>query len=191
MGRPSKLTTEQWEELGNRLLGGETAYSLSKEYGVSNASISERFSERNRNIRTIAESVIETNRVVASLPKQEQAAVNRLITETEAIGANAVSAVLSASEAAKLLNAGALAQLRGIILTRPLTDDDREAMKDAAGMLKMGNEAMAPVNSMMNLTKDRVARQLDAAEVVEAEDINVREMPMIDAAKAYQDFVSG
>ena len=46
MARPSKLTDKQWEEIKSRMLHGEKAADLSREYKVSKASISERVSER-------------------------------------------------------------------------------------------------------------------------------------------------
>lgn len=47
MGRSSKLNKKQWEEIRKRLLSGEKASALAKEYGVSNSNISSRFSEKN------------------------------------------------------------------------------------------------------------------------------------------------
>lgn len=48
MGRPSKLTEDKWTELGKRLAFGEKAADLSREYGVSTAAISKRFSSKNK-----------------------------------------------------------------------------------------------------------------------------------------------
>ena len=191
MGRPSKLTETQWKELGSRLLGGEKAASLAREYGVPRSAISERFSERNRTVRELATQVVEVNRAITARPVEEQKAIHQLVEDMETISRNYTSQAVAQSEAGRLLSTGALAQLKGIILTRPLTDEDRDGIKDAVGMIRAANEAAVPTRDMLTMNKDRMVRELEKADVVEMEPANVRELPMLDAAKAYQDFVSG
>jgi hypothetical protein len=43
----------------------------------------------------------------------------------------------------------------------------------------------------VNGNKERLTKTLQEAEVIENEPGNIREMPVLDAAKAYSDFVSG
>lgn len=191
MGRPSKLTDDQWKELGARLLGGAKAADLAREYGVPRSAISERFSERNRTVRELATQVVEVNRAIAARPQIEQDAIHQLAHDMETISRNYASQTVAQSEAGKLLSAGALAQLKGIILTRPLTEEDRDGIKDAVGMIRAANEAAVPTRDMLTMNKDRMVRELEKADVIEAETVDVKSMPVLEAAKAYQDFVSG
>lgn len=48
MGRPSKLSDAQWEELGAKMASGAKPADLSREYGVSTASISKRMSGQHK-----------------------------------------------------------------------------------------------------------------------------------------------
>lgn len=64
MGRPSKLTEAQWQEITARLSKGEKASDLAREFKVSKASVSVRVSKLAKNRKEIVESV--ANQLVSS-----------------------------------------------------------------------------------------------------------------------------
>src|SRR5882724_2259578 len=74
MGRPSKLTERQWEEVGKRLLGGEKPAALAREFKVSKATLSERFSKRTETVKSVANQIVETRDALDALGLSEQLA---------------------------------------------------------------------------------------------------------------------
>jgi len=53
-GRPSKLSTEQWDAVCHRLANGESTSSLARGLGLAKSTISERLSARVRTIKLLA-----------------------------------------------------------------------------------------------------------------------------------------
>ncbi|MGK5004563.1 helix-turn-helix domain-containing protein [Janthinobacterium sp. LB2P70] len=54
MGRKSALTEKQWAAVGQRLLKGEAARALAREFGVSEAAIRKRFGAQTKQIKDVA-----------------------------------------------------------------------------------------------------------------------------------------
>jgi hypothetical protein len=133
MGRPSKLTPTQWEEVGRRLANGEKAAVLAREFGVSSPTISERFSEFPK------AKVRELGAALAELPVQAQAAAVSLADELRMIGGNLAAAARNGSATAALLS--------GIAHTAALKVDKEDPMKSqgplqaVAALTKLTNES--------------------------------------------------
>jgi hypothetical protein len=85
MARPSKLTDAQWEKIGKRLLAGESASSLAREFGVSKASVSARFSERVKNVKDAANQIVAAEAALSKLNVSEQLAARSLADDLKAI----------------------------------------------------------------------------------------------------------
>ena len=85
MARPSKLTDVQWEKIGSRLLAGESAASLSREFKVSKAVISERFSKRKEAVKATANLIIEADNALSLLNINEQKAAFSFANELKLI----------------------------------------------------------------------------------------------------------
>lgn len=153
MGRTSKLTDEQWKTLGARLLAGEKAAALSREYGVSNASISERFSERNRKVRIAAEKIVDAERTVIALPIPEQKAARSLATSLISISENVSSAAEYGSATSRHL--ARVAMKAALKITDVPTDDESlTELKGVAYMQRVANDAGALANTLLAITKD-------------------------------------
>jgi hypothetical protein len=102
-GRPSKLTDRQWGEIGRRLAQGESAASLSREFKVGTARISERFSGKTKRIKDLANKIVSLDQEVDSLPISERSSVITLSDSLKGIATGLASAGASgASAAAKL-----------------------------------------------------------------------------------------
>jgi hypothetical protein len=78
MGRASKLSQRQWDDIGHRILIGESAAGLAREFGVSKAIVSARFAERNRPIRQVAQMLLDADGALRALSPAEQLAALRL-----------------------------------------------------------------------------------------------------------------
>jgi len=189
MGRPSKLTEAQWAEIGEKLLTGISIRDLAAEYGVGKSAISERFTGRNRTIRTAAEKLVAVETQIRALTIPEQHAVRGHAARLMAISNHMASAVEYGAATSHRLAALAHSKVQEVDDSRPLDDESREALKDVAVLTKMANDAGAMAMTMLSAHKDRTQRVLDEAEVVEADVKEIIGMDVRDAAKAYQDFI--
>jgi hypothetical protein len=84
MGRPSKLSHRQWDDIGHRTLHGESGASLAREFRVSKAIVSARFAERNRRIRQVAQMLLDAGQALRGLSQAEQLAALNLADDQRA-----------------------------------------------------------------------------------------------------------
>jgi len=77
MGRRSPLTPKQWQDIEKRLINGEAGCALAKEYGVTYNAIKKRFGSQTKQIKAVANQILETERNFKALPISSQiSAVN-------------------------------------------------------------------------------------------------------------------
>lgn len=86
MGRPSKLTDSQWEELERLLASGErTVTELAKRYKVSKGAISKRVSKQAEVSKQLARSLVEVEAKIEVLPVSQQRVIRNLADSLKAI----------------------------------------------------------------------------------------------------------
>lgn len=103
MARPSKLTENQWDTVLKRVLAGEKAADLAREYGVSKTAVSVRVSKRAETLKDVAHQVVTAESKVAALPVSEQVIVRGLVDDLRAISTHLAGAArLGASTAHRL-----------------------------------------------------------------------------------------
>ena len=85
MGRTSLLTDTQWHEITRRLLQFESCRALGREFGISEAAIRKRCSERNKEIRIVANMLLEADKAFKALPMAAQVAVYKRVAELKRI----------------------------------------------------------------------------------------------------------
>lgn len=78
MGRPSKLTQRQADEVIRRLVGGERPVDLAREFGVSKATMSERYSAQALAVRIVAHQLMQADSALRALTPLGQLAARRL-----------------------------------------------------------------------------------------------------------------
>ena len=88
MGRPSKLTPDQWAEIERKLNEGESASALAREYGISQPVISNRFSKVSNNIKSVAAIIAKGQDELAALPVVQQYQALSLAEKMRSISAN-------------------------------------------------------------------------------------------------------
>jgi hypothetical protein len=120
MGRPSKLTDAQWDELAARLTKGEKAADLARVYGVSKTAISVRVSKRAETVKSVAHQVVAAHEAVAALSVSDQVLVLTLADELRAISTNLASAARLGAQNAHRLNAIANEQIQRVDDANPL-----------------------------------------------------------------------
>lgn len=147
MGRPSKLTPTQWDEVGNRLAAGESAASLSREYGISQATISQRFSEFPK------ASIQRIGKELAALPPKAQQAAVSLADELRSISAHLAAAARYGSATAHRLQALAHGEVQKIDDANPLVSV--EALKGVHALTRLANDAASTGLNLLAANKDQ------------------------------------
>ena len=167
MARPSKLTDAQWEKIGKRLLADESAASLAREYGVSKATISIRFSQRVQKVKEVANQLVTTDRAMSLLNVSEQMAARSLADDLKAIGDYTAQAARSGAETSSILNAMAVKKARLLNHNAPMDEEALTSLKGIAALTRTANEAAQIGTDLMKASKDLVDeannRTLDAS----------------------------
>jgi len=150
VGRPSKLTDKQWGEIGRRLASGEPTNALAREYKVSKATVSERFSNKVEQIKTLAEQIVSTDRALAALPVSEQCSVISLVDQMKGIQNDyAVSAANGAKTSAHLTG---IAQRKAAKLT---DDVETEDLRTIAALAETANKSLVPASNLIAANKPK------------------------------------
>ena len=171
MGRKSKLTESQWEEIRKRLMMGEKTRSLAKEFGVSPSNISERFSERVNEIRTVAARVVAAEDAiktveaeVRSLPVSERISVLALVEDMRTISTHLSGAARYGAATAHRLAAIANSQVEKIDDVNPM--ESQEVLQGISALTKMSNEAAKTgLDLIMASKKDPMPNANDANKI--------------------------
>lgn len=157
MARPSKLTDAQWEAIGKRLLAGESAASLAREYGVSKAAISARFSKRTENIKSVAKQIVETERALSFLNVSEQMAARSLADDLKAISDHLAGAARFGAATAHRLSGIAHSKVAEIDDATPLNDEQSVAsLKSVAVLTRMANDSSEIALNLLRANRETV-----------------------------------
>jgi len=154
MGRPSKLTDAQWETISKRLLAGESAAKLAREFGVSKASISVRFSKRIETVKTVANQLVSAETSFALLNVSEQVAARTLADDMKDMQAHLFGAGRFGAATAHRLNGIAHAKVAEIDDAAPLDDESRKTLSDISALNKMANGAAEIATNLFRANKD-------------------------------------
>lgn len=158
MGRPSKLTDRQWEEIGKRLLAGEKAAKLAKEFGVARATISERFSDSVRNVKTVANQLVAADQALKELPLSEQVSAISLAQDLIAMSNHLAGAGKYGAATAHRLSGIAHMKVQEIDDAKPLDDKSIEALKGVAVLTKLANESSQIAVNLLAANKETIQR---------------------------------
>lgn len=157
MARPSKLTQDQWGDIHKRMLAGETARALGREFGVSEAAIRKKFganqsvSAQSSQVRTVAEKLAESSAALAALPiGQRQIAVD-LASKLRNISASLASAAELGAATAHRLNALANSEVAKVDDAQPLSSI--ENLKGVGVLTKLANDSAHVALNLLNANK--------------------------------------
>lgn len=156
MARPSKLTEKQWEAIGKRLLNGESNASLSREFGVSKATISERFSERTKTVKSVANQIVATSEALSLLNVSEQIAACDLASRLRSISGHLAGAAEFGAATAHRLAGIAHNKAQEIDDAAPLNEESMESLKVVAVLTRTANEASEIAVNLLKANKEAV-----------------------------------
>ena len=132
MARPSKLTDAQWESISKRLIAGESAASLAREFKVSAASISVRVSKRLETVKSVAAQIVSTDRSLSFLNASEQIAAISLADELKAISKHRAGSARYGAMSSQRLSGIAHGQVEKIDDADPINATSMETLKGIA-----------------------------------------------------------
>ena len=158
MGRPSKLTDSQWDDVGRRLSAGESAASLAREFGVSQAVLSVRFSKFPK------ETVRKLATELSILPTRAQQAVVTLADELRSISGHLAAAARYGSSTAHRLSALAHGEVQKIDDANPL--ESVEALKGVLALTRLANDAASTGLNLLAAKRDKANSSTDAVALV-------------------------
>lgn len=162
MGRPSKLTQAQWDDVERRLLSGETARSLGREYEVSEAAIRKKFgahqkvSAQSSQVRTVAEKLAEANTALAALPPAQRPVAINLAEKLQNISESLASAAALGAATSHRLSALANVEVSKIDDAKVLSPESLDAMRGVAALTKLANESSSIAINLLAANKDRI-----------------------------------
>lgn len=165
MGRPSKLTPQQWAEVERRLLTGETTRTLGAEYGLAESAIRKRFgahksiSAQSAQVRTVAEKLADANIALQALPPAQRPVAMDLAEKLRSISGSLASAAELGARTAHRLQALANSEVAKVDDAEPMSS--LEKLKGVSALTKLANDSASIALNLLAANKDTVKRLND------------------------------
>lgn len=179
MPRPSKLTPQQWSEVERRLLAGETARALGREFGVSEAAIRKKFgahqsiSAQSTQVRTVAEKMLDADRALMALPVAQRPVAVDIFESLRDASVSLGHAARLGAKTAHRLQALANSEVTKVDDADPMAS--LETLKGVSALTKLANDSASIALNLLAANKDRIQRLDD--ETPTEEGLAVGDMP--------------
>ena len=154
MARPSKLTDKQWADIKKRLLNGEKAADLAREFKVSKASVSTRITKRLETVKAIAHQLISAEDALRKLPISEQLETISLADQLRSISNHLAGAANFGAATAHRLSGIAHGKVAEIDDAKPLNEESMESLKGIAVLTKMANDSSVIGLNLLTANKE-------------------------------------
>lgn len=156
MGRKSKLTEKQWDDIKQRLLNGETAATLADEYVIHPAAISRKLAENIATTKTVANQILSAEVALKSMPIAQQIATINLVDQLRFISGHLAGAANFGAATAHRLSGIAHGKVQEIDDSRPMDQESMEALKGVAVLTRMANDASQIGVDLLKANKEAV-----------------------------------
>lgn len=154
MGRKSKLTESQWNEIEKRQLAGEPIRALAREFEISEGSIRNRgVTTQGAEIKAVAHQIVNIEERLALLPINAQVLTHSLANEFRAIGTHLSQAGKFGAMTAHRLSLIANTQVEKLDESAPL-EENTEALKSIMAMTKGANDAAQIGTNLLTANKE-------------------------------------
>ena len=171
MGRISKLTEKQWNELERRLLAGEAGRVLGREFGVSEAAIRKRLGTQTKQIKQVANQVFAAELALSALPIGAQISARTLADELKSISSHLASAGKYGAMTAHRLSAIANGQIEKIDDVDPMASGD--VLTSIAGLTKIANSSSEIAINLLRANKEFVDNMNGGSELSSMSDAEI------------------
>jgi hypothetical protein len=101
MARKSRLTENQWADIGRRHLAGEKLRPLAREFGIGESTAREKISAQTAQVKKVATQIVETQLALNELPIPAQISAQNYAHKLMAIVSNLGDAAIAGSSIAK------------------------------------------------------------------------------------------
>lgn len=162
MGRPSKLTENEWIEALKRIEAGESIRSVAASYGVSPTAIQKRVSAQSaqqEEIKALANQLVTAENKIKDLPITLQVSVHSLANDLRAISMHLAGAGRFGAATAHRLSGIANAKVLEIDDAAPLSAESMEALRGVAVLTKMANESSEIGVNLLKANKEMLTDQ--------------------------------
>jgi len=156
MGRPSKLSPEQWAEVERRLAAGEGASELSREFGVHPSQVTRRVAQKSQKVREVAQKVAEAQTALAELPMAQQYSALSLAEKLRSISSSLASAAELGAKTSHRLHALANGEVAKVDDADPMKQLDN--LRNVGVLTKLANESAHVALNLLAANKGRVAK---------------------------------
>lgn len=162
MGRLSKLSDLQWHTLHDRLVQGESASALGREYGVSESAIRKRFgsvksiSEQSAKVREVAQILADASDALQELPPAQRPAAISLSEMLRSMSRSLAHAGDLGAKTAHRLQALANSEVAKVDDADPLQSLD--ALRGVGALTKLANDSAAIALNLIAANKETVVK---------------------------------
>ena len=152
MGRPSKLTPAQKDEVARRLAAGEGVRALAREFAIDPSAISRLgVAQQSQQVRNVAQQMAEAQDALAALPVAQQYRALDLAERLRNISSNLAGAAEYGAATSHRLAAIANAQVQQIDDANPM--DSQGVLQAISALTKMSNDASVLGMNLINASK--------------------------------------
>lgn len=162
MSRRSNFTDEQWADIGRRMLEGESARALAREFDTSESTIRSRFARkgaRSKTVQQVAGMIVEAGNALDALPPDAQVSVINLAAKLRSISESLACAAELGAKTAHRLHALANSQVDKVDDAEPMSS--QEALKGVAVLTKMANDAASTPLNLLAANKDAAKKLVE------------------------------
>lgn len=156
MGRPSKLTPDQWAEIQRRASEGEGARALAKEFGVDEAAIRRRVSPQTPRIKEVAAKLAEAQTALAELPVRQQYTAISLAEKLRNISTSLAAAAELGAATSHRLNALANTEVAKVDDAKPL--ESLDSLRSVGVLTKLANDSASIALNLLAANKEAVQK---------------------------------
>lgn len=158
MGRKSKLTESQWEEVKRKKLEGASYGQLAKEYGVTAGAIKQQIATQVNDISSLASQIVTTEQKMSKLSISNQILTNNLSAKLRAISDHLANAAYNGAKTADRLSGMANLETDKINEADLRDEATMESLKAVAALTKMANDASTIPMGLLNANKEQVSQ---------------------------------
>lgn len=157
MGRKSKLTPEQWTEIGRRLVAGAVPSELAREFGVHPAQITRRgLAQKSQRVRNVAEQLAQAQTALAELPIADQYTAITLSERLRSISDNLAAAAEYGAKTSHRLHALANSEVSKVDDADPIASVDK--LRNVGVLTKLANDSAHCALNLVAANKETVAK---------------------------------
>jgi len=153
MARPSKLSPDQWREIEQRLLSGESASALAREFEINPSQITRKVSQVSQKVQVVAQSLAKAHTELAALPVAQQYAAVNLADKLRSISSSIASAADLGAKTAHRLHSLANNEVNKVDDADPLNPESINALKGVSVLTKLANDSSHIALSLLNANK--------------------------------------